>query len=231
MPIIYGDNGRIKRPNVPKHEYTKEEIEDVMKCMRSLTYFTEKCISPQKLTSKQKEILELYENNRFVILKCIEGFDKSLLTVLTALWYSMFDRDKTIAILSDTNDNAKILGNRFKEIYEKLPMYLKPGVILYNMFSVDFDNGTRILFRRLWEGVLCGESPNLIIVDEYPEEKLDKHSRYDFFTGSFPAIASNDKDKMFLISSNKNPPEIFNNLWKKSLYTAGNEFKHIEITE
>ena len=230
MPIIYTENGVIKSPKHPRYIYTKNEVDEIKKCSKSLVYFAEICISPEKLTSKQKEVLEAYENKRFVILKCTEQFDKTLLSILYALWYSIFNYYKDVAILSDTTDNAKTIANRCKNIYENLPIHFKLGIREYNTFSIDFDNNSKIMFRKSNQNALCGYTVNLLIADEYLEEKDDEKD--GVFIRNFPSIFYGaEKGNMVLISTKPPYAKVFNDIWNKKVYIVDDNFKHLEITE
>ena len=74
MSIIYN----------PKQFYTEEEYNELKQCFNNLPYFAEKIIiygkEKLKLYPKQKEILEEYQNNRFVINQSPRQFGKTLLS-------------------------------------------------------------------------------------------------------------------------------------------------------
>lgn len=85
---FFYSNQNIKKANL-KLQFTKEQIEEIAKCSTDMLYFINnyvKIISlkdgliPMKLWDFQKELLEVYRNNRFVISmqprqtsKCIGG--------------------------------------------------------------------------------------------------------------------------------------------------------------
>lgn len=71
----------------------------------------------------------------------------SVMACVYILWYSIFNFEKTVLIASNKNSNAQEMIFRIKFIYERLPMWLKPGLEAdgYNKHSLGFDNGTRIL--------------------------------------------------------------------------------------
>ncbi|MFA5396830.1 MAG: hypothetical protein WC346_12555 [Methanogenium sp.] len=80
-----------------------------------------------------------------------------------ALWYAMFHPDKTIGIVSNKQSSAVDILNRFKIMYEELPVWLKPGVREYQKLGIEFDNGTRILVSATSQDAFRGRTLNLLI--------------------------------------------------------------------
>lgn len=74
------------------------------------------------------------------------------------LWRGIFNEDQTILIASNKNSNAKEIIQRIQYVYERLPDWIKPGLISYTKHSLEFDNGTRILSQATTENTGRGLS-------------------------------------------------------------------------
>lgn len=85
-------------------------------------------------------------------------------TVVTAyaLWYAIFNDDKTIGIVSNKQVSAIDIMNRLKRIYQELPTWLKPGIIEWSKTFVTFENGTRIMVSATSEDAFRGRTLNLL---------------------------------------------------------------------
>ncbi len=62
-----------------------------------------------------------------------------------ALHYTLFNKDKTIAVLANKMQGAIEILDRIKVIMEELPPFLKPGIVEYNKKSVVLENGCKIV--------------------------------------------------------------------------------------
>jgi hypothetical protein len=62
-----------------------------------------------------------------------------------ALHYTLFNKNKTIAVLANKMQGAIEILDRIKVIMEELPAFLKPGIVEYNKKSVVLENGCKIV--------------------------------------------------------------------------------------
>ena len=63
------------------------------------------------------------------------------------LWYAMFQEDKSVLLVSNKESAAIEIMDRIKYGYEELPDFLRAGVTKYNVKTIEFDNGSRIITR------------------------------------------------------------------------------------
>ncbi len=89
----------------------------------------------------------------------IENFNTTIVSVF-ALWYSMFNKDKTVAILAQQLDGAIEMIDRIKLILEYLPDFLKPGVKLYNKKTIVLENNCKIFANATTGKAVRGKSIN-----------------------------------------------------------------------
>jgi hypothetical protein len=77
-----------------------------------------------------------------------------------ALWYGMFNNDKTVAILAQQLDGAIEMVDRVKLMLEYLPPFMKPGVKLYNKKTIVFENNCKIFANATTGKAVRGKSIN-----------------------------------------------------------------------
>jgi len=154
-------------------EYTTEQILELKKCASDPIY----CISNYfmvehpvdglvyfKLRKYQKDMIKMFQANTYSIMLCGRQLGKSQTSGAYLLWFAMFNKNKTILIASDKNDNAVELIYRIQLMYENCPLWLKPGVTVdgFNAHSVKFDNKSRILSAATTEKTGRGLSISLL---------------------------------------------------------------------
>nr|QMP83650.1 MAG: hypothetical protein [Caudoviricetes sp.] len=203
----YRANPLLKKCGV-KHEFTQEQIEEYLKCRESPVYFTEnyfKIVNLDKglinieLYDYQKEILELYHENKFCILKLPRQSAKTTTTVAYILWASLFNDNYVIAILANKGSLAREILDRYQLAYEQLPMWLQQGVVTFNKGSVELENGSKILAASTSSSAIRGYSINLIFMDEVAH--IHNNLADDFFTSVFPTISSGKNTKLIMAST------------------------------
>lgn len=202
-----GYNGN---PHLPKsgsqHSYTKEQIQEIKKCIDDPVYFAEtyfKIISvddglvPFKLYDFQKEAASSYLNERKMILATSRQIGKTSIATVIVLHYALFNPYKKVFILANKADTALEILSRIQLAYEHLPSWLKPGVVEWNKGTVEFDNGTRIAARATSSDNIRGQSANLIYIDE----AAFVNGWTDFSASVLPTISSGKKTKLIFTST------------------------------
>jgi hypothetical protein len=74
------------------------------------------------------------------------------------LIFTIFNKDKTVAIVANKQATSKEILDRIKLMYDYLPMWLKPGIIEWNKTSVKFDNGCKIIAAATSSDSIRGQS-------------------------------------------------------------------------
>lgn len=87
------------------------------------------------------------------------------------LWKAIFNEDQTILIAANKLSSALEIMSRIRYMYEELPDYLKPGVLVYNKSSIEFDNRSRIISRATTPDAGRGLSVSLLYC-LHPETKI-----------------------------------------------------------
>lgn len=78
------------------------------------------------------------------------------------LWFAIFNKDKFIAVLANKQLTAKSIIDEIKYAYERLPDWIKPGIVEYNALAIKFDNGTEIMAAPTSPDAIRGQSVSLL---------------------------------------------------------------------
>ena len=118
MAKVYNANANLKAAGVVI-PFTQEDIQEYIKCSQDPVYFIDNyCyivtldagIQKFKLYDCQKEKIRTIHDNRKVII--MEGRQQGKTTTAAAyiLWYTIFQADKNVAILSNKASTAREIG-------------------------------------------------------------------------------------------------------------------------
>lgn len=219
MPLKY--NEYVKKPQ-SKFEYTPKLIKELDACERNLTPFLKyvKIVHPDKGRIRfeprefQKTILETIKNNRFTVALCSRQVGKTTVIAIYALWYSIFNADKIIGIVSNKQTSAIDILSRIKMTYEELPVWLKPGVLEYSKTFIKFDNGTMIIVSATSDDAFRGRPINLLVCDELAFVR--KGIAENFWAANYPTISASEESKIVLISTPNGPFNLFHRLYTQA---------------
>jgi hypothetical protein len=232
MAIKY-DN-YVKRP-FEEHGFEAWQIQTLISCTEKVENFIPyvKIVNPDdgevefEPYTYQFELLEKFQAHRFNIALLARQSGKTTAVAVFALWYACFHRDKVIGIVSNKEKIAKMILDRFKRMYESLPIWLKPGVSEYQKTGVTFDNGSRITISATTTDAFRGETLNLLICDEFAF--VHRNLAQDFWAANYPTISASKKSKVIVISTPNGLGNLFHQLYMKS-EKKENEFVHTKVT-
>lgn len=126
-------------------------------------------IIPFRLFKYQRRALKTYTNHRFVCWRKCRQSGISTLTGVYALWMAMFQRNKTILVVSRSDEAAKdFLLRNIKTPYRQLPQFLQDlWPIEENEHRVFFSSTNSVIKSKTSApDVLRSESASLNIIDE-----------------------------------------------------------------
>lgn len=237
MPVKYDSS--VKRP-LEKMEYTQKQVMELKECSESIFSFLKyvKIIHPDKgevnfseyIYPHQKDMLKKFVNDRFhvcLLPRQISG--KTTIVSIFALYYTMFNSNKTIGIVANKERTATMILSRFKRMYESLPLWLKPGVLKYAETSVVFDNGTRIIVSATSPDALRGEQINLLILDEFAF--VPKNIADAFWSSNLPTIFASEESKIIVVSCVIGDTMVFTDKGPKMIESFVDNKKNINISE
>lgn len=216
MIKTYLGNNNLKAAGVALN-FTKEQIEEYLKCQEDPIYFIEtycKIISldhgiiPFKLYPCQINKVNIIHNNRKVIL--MEGRQQGKTTTSAAyiLWYTLFQESKTVAILANKAPAAREVLYRYQLMYENLPIWLQQGVTTWNKGDIELENRSKVFTAATSASGIRGKSVNLLYVDE--TAIIPNNVAEQFFASVYPTISAGETTKILLSST----PLGYNHFWK-----------------
>lgn len=222
MPIIYND--AVKQPGL-QEEFTEEQVLELARCAADFNYFVSNYVYIVSLDygrilfkpyQYQQEMFDIFNNYRFACILSSRQSGKSTTVGAYALWYSIFNKDKSIGIVSNKLEGAKDILHRIKIMYEELPTWLKPGVPEWSKTSVQFENGTKIMVAATSANSFRGRSVNTLIMDEFAF--VPKGQAEEFWASNYPTISSSPNSQVIIIST----PNGMYNLFHE-MYTQGRD--------
>jgi hypothetical protein len=216
MSQFYNANSLLKASgiNIP---FTEENVQEWIKCSKDPIYFIEnycKIVSldygliPFKLYDCQVEKVKIIHENRKVIL--MEGRQQGKTTTSAAyiVWYTVFQDNKSVAILANKATAAREVLNRYQTMYEHLPKWMQQGVTTWNKGDIELENGSKVFTAATSSSGIRGKSVNMLYVDE--TAIIPNNIAEDFFTSVYPTISAGETTKILLSST----PLGYNHFWK-----------------
>jgi len=230
----YLGNSNLK-PEGQEIQFTKEQIEEYLKCSKDPGYFISKYIKvvsldaglvPFEMYSYQKKMIETIHNNRFVIAKLPRQSGKTTTVASYLLHYILFNQSVNIAILANKQATAREILARLKLSYEYLPLWLQQGVREWNKHSIVLENGSRIIAAATSSSAIRGGSYNVILLDEYAH--VPSSVAEEFFSSVYPTITAGQTTRVIMISTPKGL-NMFYKFWKGA-QSKQNEYIPIEVS-
>lgn len=202
---FYNGNINLKKSGIPV-QWTEEMIREFSRCSEDPIYFSERYIKivhvdrgfiPIELYNYQKDIINLYQNNRRIVALCARQSGKTISAVCIILHFIIFNSYKFVALLANKGDTAREILNRIQLAYEALPIWLQQGVVEWNKGSVEFENGSKIIASSTSSSAIRGKSVNLLYIDEAAFIE-----NWNSFSASvLPTISSGLSTKIILTST------------------------------
>ena len=200
-----------------KHDFTEEQVKEYLKCSEDAIYFIEnycqivtldKGLQPFKLYECQKKKVDIIVNERKVILMEGRQQGKTVTAAACILHYTIFNADKTVAIMANKTASAREVLLRYQTMYENLPIWMQQGVKTWNKGDVELENNCRVFTAATTSSGIRGKSVNWLYIDEaaiIPNNVAD-----DFFASVYPTISAGETTKILLTST----PLGYNHFWK-----------------
>ena len=172
--------GYLGNPNLKPEgqtvNFTKEQIEEYIKCAKDPVYFIQKYIKvvsldkglvPFHLFDYQEDMINKIHDNRFIIAKLPRQSGKTTTVTSYLLHYILFNQSMNVAILANKQSTAKDILARLKLAYEYLPTWLQQGIKEWNKYSIALENGSRVIAAATSSSAIRGGSYNFLVLDEY----------------------------------------------------------------
>lgn len=215
-PTSYNGNPNLKQIGTTI-SYTKEQVTEIIKCSQDPIYFIEnycqivsldRGLIPFKLYECQKEKVHTILNNRKVILMEGRQQGKTITSAACILWYTLFQENKTVAILANKSSAAREVLSRYELMYEMLPIWMQQGVKTFNKGDIELENGSKVFTAATSTSGIRGKSVNWLYIDE--AAIIPNNVAEEFFTSVYPTISAGTTTKILLTST----PLGYNHFWK-----------------
>lgn len=227
-------------------EMTSEQLEEYVKCAQDIFHFvnyfhilTEEGERPMVLREYQIRLLQMIcgtyfmknedgtdmvntkgekvlRNNRIITVGRQAG--KTTIATLYILWYALFNKDKTIAVLANKESQAIEIILRIRAAILKLPMWLQQGINPdrggWSQKSIGFDNGCKIFCAASSSSAIRGKTVDLMLVDEFAH--LPEQDAEDFMMSVIPTQTSRRTAKLILISTPKGMNQFYR-IWQAAV--------------
>jgi hypothetical protein len=213
---FYNSNSNLKSAG-QVISFDKDQLEEYMKCAEDHIYFINNyCyivtlddgLQKFNLYPCQVNKLNVIHNNRMVIL--MEGRQQGKTTTSAAyiLWYTLFQANKSVAILANKASAAREVLDRYQVMYEMLPKWMQQGVVTWNKGDIELENGSKVFTSATTTSGIRGKSVNMLYVDE--AAIIPNTVAEQFFTSVYPTISAGQTTKILLSST----PLGYNHFWK-----------------
>jgi len=207
IEIHHDGNPNLKKPRV-KLPYSKEHIEEYIKCSKDWIYFAEnyyylldidKGMIHPKMRDYQIEMIESFISNRYTLCLAARQVGKSSAFEIFVLWTILFQKDKTIAILANKAEQARDLLRKIKLAYEMVPKFLQQGIHTWNAGSIKLENGCMVIASSTSSTAIRGRSLSCVIVDE--RGHIPNNIWSDFISSVYPTISSGKDSKVIYVGT------------------------------
>lgn len=208
----------------------KKEINILKKCSKNVLQFSRfvKILTNHGLDdfspySFQKKLLKKFsdglkpesDGRRNHIVIAPRQCGKTTIIAIYALWYMIFNPDKSVAIMSYKLDATKEILYRIREIYCNLPEFIKPVATINNNKILKFENNSYIIATACSSNAIKGRTVDLLIADE--AAFIRKPDFDGFLKSVFPTQAGSRNAQMILISTPHGIDHGFYEIWKRAI--------------
>ena len=222
----------LRKGNI-QFEYTEEELEEMEKCAKDVVYFANKyCkvmtddgIRQILLRDYQVQILNQYQKHRKNVFVSPRQSGKTITSSIFLLWYLLFNYQKNAMIMANIGDTAAELMDKIKIILKGLPFFLKPGILVYNVMTMKFDNECRVMAKTTTKTSSIGFTIHLLYMDEFAH--INPNFIDSFFRSVYPTISASKIARVIITST----PNGLNKFWDiyKGALDGENGFNPIRV--
>ena len=218
-PYHRGDTS-LRKSNIIFHLTEMERV--VMTEIRDPLQYAKYC--KLNFYKYQEDFIRTAMTNRFIAVATARQMGFTMLSAFTALHYVNTNMNKTFFYVTTKNDSAAEFISKIKDMYSRLPFFMKPGIISWNAKSVEFDNGCRIFAKGGHDDISVGTDINFLYIDNAAHiNNLDKHYR-----NITPSMVKTSDTKI-IVSSSPNGYNWFYQLFMDA-ESGKNEFLPLRFT-
>ena len=174
----------------------KEIITEIVKCGKDASYFINnyarishpmKGLIPFKTYPYQDDILNDFNDHRFVIVLKARQLGISTITAAYIVWLMLFYRDKNVLVIATKFQTAANLVKKVKNIMQNVPPWLRISDIkIDNRTSFVLTNGSEVKAASTSGDAGRSEALSLLVIDEAAHvDGLE-----ELWTGLYPTLST-----------------------------------------
>lgn len=238
----------LKRKTAPRNPSSfgsvdKERIkEELVKCARNPIYFIDNYCKVQhkkrglvdfKLYPFQKEVLEIFRKNEYVITNKSRQVGMSTLMSGYICWFMLFQEDRQVLIMANKEKTAIEMLDKVKLMYQMLPEWLRSisEIDSDNAKTLKLKNRSKITATATTRDAGRGLAISLLVVDECAMiENMD-----DIWTSIWPTLSSGKNGeerhngiRCLLLSTPLGTGNFFHRMFTEA-ETGKNKFKAVTL--
>lgn len=203
------------------HQYTKDELTEVLWCISDPVPFMLKCMIQHPLHGPipfqpylhQLDLIDHIHTNQFSLVNTARQMGTSITLCAYVLWQAAMQNDQTIVITSNKLIGALELSDRISFMIDRLPPHLRPNLLKSNKHIKEFDNGSRIIFRAISDSAIRGMAVSTLVIDN--AAYADDQKIEAMWTGAYPCIAVGQTSRVIITSSPGEVGNFFYRQWKQ----------------
>lgn len=217
-PYYFGDV-HLRKPNL-MFEYTRHEIDELVKCKADVKFFSNSyayTMSPTNgaleqitLRDYQEELLDTIDENRFTIILSSRQSGKTVSSSIYLAWFLLFNYDKTVFVCANKEKTARDVIKKVQDVIMNVPFFMKPGITKWGSLECTFDNGCRLIGESTTERSGIGFTIHCLYLDEFAH--VDKNIIEPFYSNIYPTVSSLSDSKI-IITSTPNGMNLFYQLY------------------
>jgi len=206
-PFFEGKND-LRKGNI-LFELTPTEIEEFIRCKNDVLYYAEHyCFITNSgkvfkipLRDYQKRILKALQEEDMNIILSSRQSGKTTIIAIFMSWYMNFHNNRFCLTTAHKEMGMYQTLRNIHLLYEKLPFFLKPGIIQKAIKSMSYDNASHIQGSTTTADSGRSFPVNLLFTDEFAFVK--ESIAEEFYTSLLPTLSGQDNFK-FIIASTVN---------------------------
>lgn len=208
----------------PEGGYTRERIDEIIKCSVDPLYFFEKYVyikhvdHEKKILFKprgyQRRMLKSIIENRNTISRWPRQSGKTTVLAAVALHNMLFSSNYSILIAAHKGDKARDIIGAIQDMYMELPDWLQQGIVEWNKGSFRLENGSRVRASTTSSSSARGDTYNCVMLDEFAF--VPTHVAEEFVKSVIPTVSSG-KDTKIVITSTPKGLNLFYKIWMDAI--------------
>lgn len=167
-----------------------------------------------EIRSYQEWMIDSYLDNKNVITSGCRQSGKTLISSIFLLWYSIFHSNQTILVGSIKFEYSIEILEKIRQMYNRLPFWLKPSLNENNKRSMIFANDSRILASPISERMGRGMTISLLYLDEFAF--VSPRIQEEVWCTLHPTLHTGGR--CIITSTPNGSDDVFSKIWFESQY-------------